>query len=1692
MSLAELAKRARENRGKSGAKPVAKTDKKPVGINRTNYEFDYNINRINVEKFAQAKLFLTQDIGEHYGEVSTIIERGHEHEFHAPDHPTQEEWNDPETGFLTQVQYKSDVSEHAKSRYNYESKRTQAWHFILSKCTTSMKNAIKQDPEWTNWERNKNTLQLWLRIVDVSMNGTGVPEDEDKKINEARFKFDRVFQRSTESVGEFYERFNILYSAMVNQGARLYQIFLPEDLDAEALIEQRAAAAVREDRMKALSFLQKLDKARFGGLIDELENALERGRNEYPNTLVDAYAMACRYKQNGVLVDGLLKPRADQYHAAMTAPAKAESKEPAARKGPVCWTCDAPGHVQKDCPLHKKVIDYYKKASKNSKEVKEELRKQFSFVSIGKAVQKFAMVEKDKRPFSENDVLLDNEASVSVFNNKNLLTNIRKATYPVTVNGVGKGEIVTDMVGDFLCFGEVYYHPECIANILCFYDVNKSFGVKFKRGQFTVYLPSISKTLVFKPRSKLYVCDISKLIDDLRVDKHVSEVNSVMSLAANEHNPVEDSSSFIIDMNLPAVTETPTGDYTSATIGNDETTHTSSESSIEIIHEGLSLNSGDSTVCLQVDTEFTVSVPVHREDYTLKNVKIAEKEGFDLKNFDVMKSYLDIPIPQYVPDMGKPAKTFSDSVYAKNSSSENGHHGCIMRENVCLQKEKSIFSDENSAISQSLADISLKKDTNDGINGPECVLVETVERNLLKFTKKQVKMAEEAKRLYSVLGRPSFKDFISMIKEGRIMNCPITVDDIHRAVDIWGKDLGAILGRAIRHRPRSIRDDVYVREVQDNTILYMDLFFISGLTFVLSISKGFNVMVVSYADDRKADSVEKSITNTIAQYAKFNVKVIRIITDGEGAIAKLKDVIEKQGIAVDQSSKNEHVAYIERAGRQLKERVRAYINTLPFRLTKEMVIYLVYYLVSMINSFPRSTSAIEGVSPKEKLTGRKLDYLVDCKLEFGDYCLANEDDTITNTMKARAIPAICLGPVGNIQGSYYFLNLQSWEVVKRRSWEKLPLPNDVIAKINGRADREAAIYSRGGLRFRIGETELLDSDNEDNPNNPNNPNPNPNDGGIAEVDYEPHYFQEEDSDEVNYESDYLHDEEADAVSHSPEGEISTHGYNLRKTPQRDMWREKYGLFFQHAVLSTYSITKGIEQYGQEAIDSMTKEMTQLHQKGVFRPVDYNKLTPMQKVRVIRSMMNLKRKRSGILKSRFLADGSMQLRNLSAIDPSSPTVSTEALFITAAIDAAEERFHATADIEGAFPHADMVGVWYVKVKKPIADILIKIDPRYAEFRLPDGDIILQLLKALYGCIESARLFYENISKVLLNFGFVKNVYDPCVFNKIMYEKQCTVTIHVDDLKISCVDSRGVDDVLNELKCVYGNINVHKEDVFDYLGMEFDYSKRGVVKISMKDMVEEVLDEIPVTKISRTPAAQHLRQIDETSKLLESEKKEKFHSMVAKLLYMAKRARPDILTAVQFLTTRVLNPTEQDWSKLERIVQYLKGTKDLVMHLSANKDMVTNLYIDASHACYPDMMSHTGVWDTLGRGTIIAQSVKQKLVTTSSCAAELVGTSDGIPIGLRVKNLIEGQGYETGPVILHQDNQSAIILEINGRSNSGRTRHLNIRYFFIKDQIDSGEVKVVYTKSEDMVADFFSKPLQGELFEKFRDIVLGIQH
>jgi len=280
------------------------------------------------------------------------------------------------------------------------------------------------------------------------------------------------------------------------------------------------------------------------------------------------------------------------------------------------------------------------------------------------------------------------------------------------------------------------------------------------------------------------------------------------------------------------------------------------------------------------------------------------------------------------------------------------------------------------------------------------------------------------------------------------------------------------------------------------------------------------------------------------------------------------------------------------------------------------------------------------------------------------------------------------------------------------------------------------------------------------------------------------------------------------------------------------------------------------------------------------------------------------------------------------------------------------------------------------------------------------LYVRLSKALYGLLQSALLFYKKLRKELEDFGFEVNPYDPCVANKIVNGSQMTVTWHVDDLKVSHKDYHEITRFLKYLGDLYGNrITVNRGDVHDYLGMDLDYSKKGVLQVSMIKYIKKIFDDFPelITSVAATPAGENLFKVrDEADRrVIPEEQARIFHHTVAQLLFLSGRARPDIKTAVAFLTTRVKEPDEDDWGKLKRVLKYLKGTRHMKLRLTVDNMHTLRWWVDASYGVHWDCKGHTGMMMSLGKGAVMSFSHRQKLNARSSTEAELIGIDDALP-------------------------------------------------------------------------------------------------
>ena len=162
------------------------------------------------------------------------------------------------------------------------------------------------------------------------------------------------------------------------------------------------------------------------------------------------------------------------------------------------------------------------------------------------------------------------------------------------------------------------------------------------------------------------------------------------------------------------------------------------------------------------------------------------------------------------------------------------------------------------------------------------------------------------------------------------------------------------------------------------------------------------------------------------------------------------------------------------------------------------------------------------------------------------------------------------------------------------------------------------------------------------------------------------------------------------------------------------------------------------------------------------------------------------------------------------------------------------------------------------------------------------------------------------------------------------------------------------------------------------------------------------------------------------------------------------------------------------------------------LEADDLQLVHWWIDGAFATHQDMRSHTGGAMSLGKGVIYGMSTRQKLNTRSSTEAELVAVDDCMSQVLWTCYFLDAQGYSINDCMVYEDNKSAILLEQNGRvSSSKRTRHINIRYYFVTDHANCGEIKLKYCPTTEMLGDYLTKPLQGGLFNKFWDRILNIQ-
>jgi hypothetical protein len=195
-------------------------------------------------------------------------------------------------------------------------------------------------------------------------------------------------------------------------------------------------------------------------------------------------------------------------------------------------------------------------------------------------------------------------------------------------------------------------------------------------------------------------------------------------------------------------------------------------------------------------------------------------------------------------------------------------------------------------------------------------------------------------------------------------------------------------------------------------------------------------------------------------------------------------------------------------------------------------------------------------------------------------------------------------------------------------------------------------------------------------------------------------------------------------------------------------------------------------------------------------------------------------------------------------------------------------------------------------------------------------------------------------LIKDLGFDQNPYDWCVVNKMIDDRQCTIVWYVDDLKISHEDPAVVGKCIDLIRQEFGSkmdLPVRRGKIHDYLGIQVDFTEDQKVKMTMYDYIDELINETPAELMKGsavTPVSSHLFLVNLKCDKLNDVDAALYHHLTAKLLYLSKQARPDLLLAVSFLTKRVIQPDLDDWKKLGRCLRYLSSTKHLPFVLGAD--------------------------------------------------------------------------------------------------------------------------------------------------------------
>lgn len=491
--------------------------------------------------------------------------------------------------------------------------------------------------------------------------------------------------------------------------------------------------------------------------------------------------------------------------------------------------------------------------------------------------------------------------------------------------------------------------------------------------------------------------------------------------------------------------------------------------------------------------------------------------------------------------------------------------------------------------------------------------------------------------------------------------------------------------------------------------------------------------------------------------------------------------------------------------------------------------------------------------------------------------------------------------------------------------------------------------------------------------------------------------------------------------------------------------------------------------GEKWLAAMSEEFDSLISNGTWELV---KKPTDQKIVDNKWVFKVKEHPSGKdrrYKARLVVRGFTQEYGIDYMETFSPVVRFTSLRAVFAVVAAYGLDMMHFDVKTAFLNGDLEEVVFMKQPPGFDD---------------GSGRVCKLVKSLYGLKQASRCWNRKFKSMIELFGFNVCDSDPCVFVSYKTGKMIILAIYVDD-GIIAGERADIELVLKHLK---EQFEITTMDVSCFLGFEIERLKDGSIFMHQSAYAAKVLEKFGMVECNAVGVPSDPNQVlgnhgdSEPSKY-------PYRQLVGNLMYMAVATRPDISYAIGSVSRHLENPTVTHENALKRILKYVKGTLDfgILFHKVGNNKLCD--YSDADYA--GDVVtrrSTSGSAFLFNDGIISWHSGRQKCVSMSTTESEYVAASDAVKelVWLRrlFSELLPERSNEMAS--FNMDNQSAIRLIKNPEFHK-RTKHIDVRFHFIREKFEEGLFDLQYISTHDMVADVFTKPLARDRFEFLRNLL-----